>query len=172
MILYLISLFGEVVLSNCDINGFERDFIYWCYVWRYIFQKLESMYQKRFLTNVDGIMDNICDMQFLIHNITQKKLKYICSYCYLMTYSLIGFLVDFVNKNWTEIFIYFWKYLLETVSFCKEIFLHILKLFMIHISVESSLVNHSWLYTFFSFLINQTIRFKYVQLKRKQKIWI
>ena len=32
------------------------------------------------------------------------------------------FVVDFVNQNETEIFIYFWKNLLETVSFRKEIF--------------------------------------------------
>ena len=33
------------------------------------------MYQKSYLTNVDGIRDNICDMQFLIHNIIQEKIQ-------------------------------------------------------------------------------------------------
>ena len=54
----------------------------------------------------------------------------------------------------------------------QKVFIHLVELFLIQISLDSSLVNHSWLCTYFvSFLCQlfQKIRFKDVQIQWQQK---
>ena len=75
MIQYLISLDGEVVLSNSGATGPEIYFVYLYCVFGLVVKKLNLMYQKSGIRHNDERKDNIFYMQFPLHNITHEKIQ-------------------------------------------------------------------------------------------------
>ena len=118
LIQYLISLYGQIVLSNGVMPGTEKYFIHYDFLNRYIIPKLELMYHKSCVGNTkcfyfdNEIKEYISVIICQLHNINNDKIqkvlfilllhessRYILCGCFMSAYCL------FVTSSLTPVYL-------------------------------------------------------------------